>query len=101
MDCHLNFDVHIHEMYKKAMGHFLFLNTRRVKEKFESDTRKTVVESIGLSVMNYCLPVCGTTNATLLRECSNYKTSLPRYVLVERGDLTKLLLSLISCSGSK
>ncbi len=43
----------------------LFLN--RVKDKFESDTRKTVVESIALSVMNYCLPVYGTTNATLLR----------------------------------
>ncbi len=47
------------------MGHLLFLN--RVKDKFESDTRKTVVESIALSVMNYCLPVYGTTNATLLR----------------------------------
>ncbi len=65
MDCHLNFDVHIHEMYKKVQGHLLFLNW--VKDKYESDTRKTVVESIGLSVMNYCLPVYGTTNATLLR----------------------------------
>ncbi len=65
MDCHLNFDMHIHEMYKKVMGHLLFLN--RVKDKFESDTRKTVVESIALSVINYCLPVYGTTNATQLR----------------------------------
>ncbi len=29
MDCHLNFDAHIHEMYKKTMGHLLFLNTVR------------------------------------------------------------------------
>ncbi len=65
MACHLNSDVHIHEMYKKAMGHLLFVN--RVKDKFESDTRKTVVESIALSVMNYCLPVHGSTNTTLLR----------------------------------
>ncbi len=99
MDCHLNFDVHIHEMYKKVMGHLLFLN--RVKDKFESDTRKTVVEFIALSVMNYCLPVYGTTNATLLRRVQQLQTSLPRYVLVERRDLTTLLLSLISSSGSK
>ncbi len=64
MDCHLNFDVHIHEMYRKAMGHLLFLN--RIKDKFESDTRKTVVEFIVLSAVYYCLPVYGTTNATLL-----------------------------------
>ncbi len=65
LDCHMNFNVHIHEMYKKVMGHLLFLN--RVKDKFESKTRKTVVESIAHSVMNYCLLVYGTTNGTLLR----------------------------------
>ncbi len=47
------------------MGHLLFLN--KVKDKFEPETIKTVVESIALSVVNYCLPVYGTTNATLLR----------------------------------
>ena len=26
MDCHMNFDIHINEMYKKVMGHLLFLN---------------------------------------------------------------------------
>ncbi len=65
LDCHLTFDVAIHEMYKKVMGQLLFLNT--VKDKFETETIKTVVESIALSVVNYCLPVYGTTNATLQR----------------------------------
>lgn len=65
IDCHMNFDVHIHEMYKKVMGHLLFLSI--VKNKFESETRKTVVESIARSAVNYCLPVYGTTNGTLLR----------------------------------
>ncbi len=52
IDCHMN------------MGHLLLLN--RVKDKFDSETRKTVVESIALSAVNYCLPVNGTTTGTLL-----------------------------------
>ena len=48
------------------MGHLLFLN--RVKDKFEKDTLRIVVESIALSTINYCLSVYGTTNGTLLRQ---------------------------------
>ena len=61
----MNSDVHINIMYKKVMGHLLFIN--KVKDKFKSETRRTVVESIALSTVNYCLPIYGTTNSTLLR----------------------------------
>ncbi len=64
MDCNMSFDTHINELYKKAMGILLFLN--RVKDKLEPDTRKMVVQALVLSVINYCLPVYGTTNDTLL-----------------------------------
>ncbi len=37
------------------MRHLLFLN--KVKDKFEPETIKTVVESIALCVVNYCLPL--------------------------------------------
>ena len=47
------------------MGHLLFIN--KVKDKLKSETRKTVVKSIALSTVNYCLPIYGTTNSTLLR----------------------------------
>ena len=61
----MTFETHIRELSKKVMGTLLLLN--RVKEKFDTDTRRTVVQSLALSVINYCLPVYGTTNATLLR----------------------------------
>ncbi len=64
MECHLNYYVHIHEMHRRVMGKLPFLN--RVKDKFESEAMKTVVESIALSAVNYCLPVYGTTTGTLL-----------------------------------
>ncbi len=60
----MNFDVHVHEMHRKVMGHLLFFN--KVRDKFDSGTRKTVVESIALSAVNYCLRVYGTTTGTLL-----------------------------------
>ena len=65
MDCHMTFDVHIQEMRKKVMGILFFLN--RIKDKFDFDTRKTVIQSLALSIINYCLPVYGTTNSTLLQ----------------------------------
>ncbi len=89
LNCHFIFDVHIHEMYKKVMGHLLFLN--KVKDKFEPEIINTVLESLVLNVVNYCLPV------RCFAACSNSKTSLPNYVLVERGDLPP---SSSSSSGS-
>ena len=65
LDNHMTFETHISELSKKVMGTLLFLN--RVKEKFETDTRRTVVQSLALSVINYCLPVYGTATATQLR----------------------------------
>ncbi len=56
MDWHRTFDVHIQEMHKKVMGILFFLN--RIKEKFEKKHKE---------IINYCLPVNGTTNSTLLR----------------------------------
>ncbi len=51
VDRHMNLEAHIHEMHKRVMGHLLFLN--RIKDKFDSERRKAVVESIALSAINY------------------------------------------------
>ncbi len=60
----MTFDVHIQEMHKELMGILFLLN--RIKDKFEINTRKTVIQSLALSI-KYCLPGYGTTNTTLLR----------------------------------
>ncbi len=65
MDCHMTFDVHIQEMHKKVMG-ILFFHLR-IKDKFEINTRKIVIQSLALRIINYCLLVYGTTSSTLLR----------------------------------
>ncbi len=65
IDCHMTFDVHIQEMHKKVMWILYFLN--RIKDKFEINTRKIVIQLLALIIINYCLPVYGTTNSALLR----------------------------------
>ncbi len=47
------------------MRSILFLN--KVRDRFEAATRKTVVESLVLSIINNCLPAYGTTNTTLMK----------------------------------
>lgn len=65
IDSHLTFDTHINETHRKVMGILLYLN--RVKHKFVATTLKTVIESLALSIVNYCLPVYGTTKDTHMK----------------------------------
>ncbi len=64
MDCHLTFDTHSRNA-QESDGDPIFLN--RIQDKFDINTRKIVIQSLALSIVNYCLPVYGTTNSTLLR----------------------------------
>ncbi len=69
MDQHLSFDVHMHDMHKKVMGILLLVN--RIRDKFDAATRKIVIQSLTLSVVNYCLQVYGTANNTQMRRVQN------------------------------
>ncbi len=64
-DCHITFNVHIQEMHKKVMRISPFFN--RLKDKFEINTGKFVIQSLALSIINYCLPLYDTANRTLVR----------------------------------
>ena len=66
IDSHLTFDKHIYETHRKVMGNLLFIN--RIKDKFDSVTRKIAIESLALSNINYCLPIYGTASTTLLKQ---------------------------------
>ena len=60
MDCNMTFDKHITDMTRKVNGILFHLN--RVKDNFDKQTRKIVVESLVFSVLNYCLVIYGKTN---------------------------------------
>ena len=59
-DRYMSFDSHIDHVYKKVMGVLIYLN--RIKDLFEPQTRIIVVQSLALSLINYCFVVWGSTS---------------------------------------
>ena len=62
MDSGMTFNFHIDELQRKVNGTLIYLN--RVWERFEQESRIMVVQSLVLSVLNYCHSVWGSTNKT-------------------------------------
>ena len=57
------FDVHIDQLTKKVMGTLMFIN--RISQNFDKLTRILAVQSLVLTLINYCNVIGGTTNETL------------------------------------
>ncbi len=64
MDRYMTFDVHISELNMKMIG--TLMHIYRISLNFEKKTRTIVVQSLVLSIINYCIRIWGTTNATFL-----------------------------------
>ena len=64
IDKYMLFDVHINELTKKVMGILMFIN--RISQNLDKSTRIIVVQSLVLSLINYCIEIWGSTNETLL-----------------------------------
>ena len=60
------YDFHISEMCKKVNGTLLYLN--KIKDRFDNEMRRMVVQSLALSIINYCLKIWGSTNKQQLRQ---------------------------------
>ena len=78
-DRYMSFETHIDEIYKKVMGTLIYLN--RVKDSFEPSTRKIVVQSLAMSIINYCLKVWGTTNNTQLQRIQKLQNFAARVAI--------------------
>ena len=75
-DRYMTFETHIDEMYKKVMGTLIYLN--RVKDYFEPSTRKIVVQSLAISIINYCLKIWGAANNTQLQRAQKLQNFAAR-----------------------
>ncbi len=60
------FDTHINELSKKIIGMLIYIS--RVSMNFDKTTRKIVVQSLVLSLINYCIRIWGTTNTSLIKK---------------------------------
>ena len=64
MDPYLQFDSHIDEMSKKVYGTLMFLY--RMSDNFNNTTRIAVVQTLALSLINYCSKIWGMTTKSQL-----------------------------------
>ena len=59
MDQYLLYDIHVNHILRKINGILMFLN--RIKDSFEKSARIIVVQSLVLSIINYCSKIWGMT----------------------------------------
>ena len=59
MDQYILYDIHINYLSRKINGILMFFNC--IKNKFTRSTRITMIETLVLSRLNYCLKVWGMT----------------------------------------
>ena len=59
-DKYMTFEKHVDELCRKVMGTLIYLN--RIKKLFDPETRLIVVQSLVLSLINYCFIVWGSTS---------------------------------------
>ena len=64
MDQYLLYDIHINHISRKVNGILIFLN--RIKDNFEKSARIIVVQSLVLSIINYCSKIWGMTTGQQL-----------------------------------
>ena len=65
LDSYMTFNAHIDETYKKTMGILMYLN--RIKYKLTPEMRSSVVQSLALSHINYCIKIWGTAGITQIK----------------------------------
>ena len=77
-DQYMTFETHIDNVNRKVMGTLIYLN--RIKDLFEPDTRSLVVQSLALSVIDYCFVIWGSTNRTLLEKVQKLQNFAARVI---------------------
>ena len=65
-DQHMTFDSHVNKISGKIFSTIIYIN--RIKDSFSKCSRKTVIQSLVLSIINYGIKVWGTTSKTLLNQ---------------------------------
>ena len=91
MDNYLTFNVHIDEIHKKTTGILLYIN--RVNDRFDSVCRVLVVQSLVLSVLNYCLRVWGSTNKTQMDRVKKIQNFAAKVAVGGGGGPVNMIMS--------
>ena len=79
MDIYMSSTSHIDVLSRKVCG--ILVHLSRVKDHFDNDTRVQVVQSLVLSVINYCIKVWGATYTTHLEKVQKLQNFAARVAI--------------------
>ncbi len=65
-DRYMLFDRYVNEVTRKAVGTLMYIN--RVSPSLDKPSRIILVQTLALSIINYCLRIWGTTNITIIND---------------------------------
>ncbi len=85
MDRYLTFETHISEISKKVMGMLIYVN--RIGSYLDKTTRITIIQSLVMSHIKYCLSIWGTTNSALINKIQKLQNFAARVAV---GGLKKI-----------
>lgn len=79
MDSYMTFGAHIDWLSRKISGILMCLN--RVKDHFDDATRVQIVQTLALSVINYCIKIWGTTSNMYLEKVQKLQNFAARVAI--------------------
>jgi len=85
LDKYMTFEQHVDKIHRKVMGTLVYLN--HIKNQITTETRIMVVQTLVLSIINYCSNIWGSTNKTQMQKVQKLQNFAARVAL---GNISKL-----------
>jgi len=79
IDRYMTFETHIDNIHKKVIGTLIYLT--HIKNKIPTETRIIVVQSLALSIINYCSNIWGSTNKTQIQKAQKLQNFAARVAI--------------------
>ena len=83
IDRFMTFSSHVDELCKKVSGILIYLS--KMKDSFDDETRVQVVQSLALSIINYCIKIWGSTNISVIEKAQKLQNFAARVAVVGVG----------------
>lgn len=85
LDSFMTFEPHVDKIHKKVVGTLIYLN--HIRNQITTETRIMVVQTLALSIINYCSNIWGSANKTQMQKVQKLQNFAARVAL---GNISKL-----------
>ena len=65
LDKYMTFESHVNTVYRKTMGTLMYIN--HIKNNIDKETRLMLIQSLALTMINYCFKIWGGTSKTQIQ----------------------------------